>query len=99
MARDIQRCSAGTDTLASLPEGETAVLQACSGGRQLSTRLDHMGLRPGSRITKIGSMAGGGPITVECSGFRVALGRGIAQQILITRASEAAQGGPDADAS
>jgi len=88
MARGTQGCSPGADTIASLPEGESAVLQACSGGRQLSTRLDHMGLRPGSRITKIGSMAGGGPITVECSGFRVALGRGIASQILVSRSDE-----------
>ncbi|GEM_PF-252403 len=75
------------DTLTMLRQGEKAVLKDIVGGGELQTRLSNMGLRAGKTITKLGAMPSGGPITVECDGFRVALGRGIARRVRVERAS------------
>jgi ferrous iron transport protein A len=76
---------AEVDVLTSLCDGEKAVITEVLGGQQLAVRLTNMGLRPGKQITRLGAMPAGGPITVECDGFRVALGRGVAQRVKVER--------------
>lgn len=75
----------GDDVLAALRDGERAVIKDVAGGGQLQTRLENMGLRPGKVVTKLGAMPARGPVTVECDGFRVALGQGIARLVRIER--------------
>jgi ferrous iron transport protein A len=80
----------GDDVVAALRDGETAVITEVLGGHQLQARLGNMGLRPGKRIVKLGAMPAGGPVTIECDGFRVALGRGIARHVRIERLGQTA---------
>jgi len=73
------------DTLLTLRTGEKARIVEILGGPQLEARLGNMGLRLGKHVTKVGAMLAGGPVTVECDGFRVALGRGIAGRVRVER--------------
>lgn len=76
------------DTLLTLHTGEKAQIAEILGGPQLEVRLGNMGLRLGKQVTKVGAMPAGGPVTVECDGFRVALGRGIAGRVRVERLQE-----------
>jgi|GEM_PF-2503624 len=73
------------DTLLALHTGEKARIAEILGGPQLEARLGNMGLRLGKQVTKASAMPAGGPVTVECDGFRVALGRGIAGRVRVER--------------
>jgi ferrous iron transport protein A len=84
------------DTLLTLRTGEKARIVEILGGPQLEARLANMGLRVGKQVTKVGAMLAGGPVTVECDGFRVALGRGIAGRVRVERLhTPSAAAGPD----
>ncbi|MCK8115006.1 FeoA family protein [Anaerosoma tenue] len=82
MASALPQHAAG-DTLLALRTGEMARIAEILGGPQLEARLGNMGLRLGKQVTKAGAMPAGGPVTVECDGFRVALGRGIAGRVRV----------------
>ena len=69
--------------LATLANGERAIVTGVVGGGHLQKRLENMGLRPGKEVTKLGAMPAAGPVTVECGGFCVALGHGIAQRVTV----------------
>jgi len=73
------------DVIATLRDGERAVITEVIGGHALEARLRNMGLRAGKAVVKVGAMPGGGPVTVECDGFRVALGRGLASRVKVDR--------------
>ena len=46
-------------------------------------RLDALGIRPGKRITKVGSMFMRGPVTVQVDRAQVAVGFGMASRIIV----------------
>lgn len=79
------------DTLLALHTGESARIAEVVGNPTLEARLGNMGLRVGKRVTKAGTMPVGGPVTVECDGFRIALGRGIAGLVRVERPSGATE--------
>ena len=53
------------------------------GGRGMINRLGTLGIRPGLRITKIGSMFMRGPVTVQVGNAQVAIGFGMANRVII----------------
>ncbi len=63
--------------------GEQVVIDRLVGGRQVQQRLADMGLTPGTTIEVI-KASGPGPIIVAFRGSRLALGRGLSQQVLVT---------------
>lgn len=77
--------------LCTLADGERAIITGVIGGGQLQARLESMGLRPGKEVTKLGAMPASGPVTVECDGFRVALGHGIAQRVTVEHVGQRAR--------
>lgn len=81
--------------LATLGNGEQAVIDSILGGAQMQARLENMGLRPGKLVTRLSAMPSGGPIMVECGGTRVALGRGIAQHVRVRGVAPRAEAGTD----
>jgi ferrous iron transport protein A len=81
--------------LSTLANGERAVITGVVGGGQLQARLENMGLRPGKEIIKLGAMPSAGPITVECDGFRVALGCGIARRVMVRNIGSPAEADHD----
>lgn len=88
LGHEPERVDGAGETLASLRGGQRASIVEVLGGAQLQTRLENLGLRRGKQIVKVGAMPAGGPVTLECDGFRVALGRGIAQRVRVETLDE-----------
>lgn len=68
--------------LAMARAGEVVTVVSVRGGWGLQRRLADMGLTPGVRIRLINNQIAG-PVLVELRGARVALGRGVAQKIMV----------------
>ncbi len=63
--------------------GEKLLIKQITGGREARARLTSMGLRPGDPVEVI-SNDGVGRLILAAGATRLALGRGIAQKILVT---------------
>ena len=74
---------AGRTTLARMKSGQSGTIVEFKGGHGIARRLSALGLRPGKRITKTGSMFGRGPVTVRVGGTQIALGHGAADKIIV----------------
>lgn len=72
----------GPISLAQLPVGRRATVEAIRGGRRMVSALASMGIVRGTVLTVLGN-AGGGPVIVEVRGSRLALGRGQAGRIAV----------------
>ncbi|SHH78584.1 FeoA family protein [Sporanaerobacter acetigenes] len=64
-------------------EGESGIIVGIDGGEKASKRLYEMGFNKGAEIKVVKNDSG--PIIVSLSGCKVALGRGIAQKIMISQ--------------
>ena len=69
--------------LAMAKAGEKLLIKEIAGGRDARARLASMGLRPGDPVEVI-SNDGEGRLIVGRGSTRLALGRGIAQKVLVT---------------
>jgi len=69
--------------LAMAKAGEKLLIKEITGGREARTRLASMGLRPGD-VLEVISNDGEGRLIVGIGSTRLALGRGMAQKILVT---------------
>ena len=73
----------GQVALSDMLAGQTGRVIEISGGRGLVRRLSSMGIRTGSRVTKVSSMFMRGPVTVRVGQTQLALGFGMARRILV----------------
>jgi len=71
--------------LTALLEGEEGAVERVTGGRGLCQRLSAMGLTPGTRIKVVKSSLFSGPILISVRGTTLALGRGVAERVLLRR--------------
>ena len=69
--------------LTKIKTNQSAVIKEILGGRELEKRLEVMGIRPGKKITKIGSHFWRGPVTISVGKSKVAIGHGMAQKIMV----------------
>ena len=69
--------------LAMARPGELVTVIGVRAGWGLQRRLADMGLTPGVQIRVINSQMAG-PVLIDLRGARVALGRGMAQRIMVT---------------
>jgi ferrous iron transport protein A len=69
--------------LTKMPHGYSGVVSEIHGGFYFNARLNALGLMPGKRITKVSSMMGQGPVTVEVDRVQLAIGYGMASRIII----------------
>jgi Fe2+ transport system protein FeoA len=74
-----------TTTLADLNQDEKVKVAFVIGGRGLVTRLTEMGLTPGTELTVLRSAPFMGPIEISLRGVSLALGRGVASKVFVTR--------------
>jgi len=75
--------------LARMEEGQTGVISDIIGGRTFRLKLESMGIRPGSKVTKVSNLFDRGPVVLHVGGMEVALGYRMARRILInTQPSE-----------
>ncbi len=70
--------------LSSLRPGESGIVVTLQGGAGFRNRLLGMGIAPGA-VVHVLEMYNAGPIIVNVSGTRFALGRGMASKILVRR--------------
>lgn len=68
--------------LSELPEGTTAKIVSIGGGH-VARQLRELGLYPGDDIRLVRHAALGGPLLVECRGTQIAIGRGIADKVVV----------------
>ena len=62
--------------------GQEVTLKDINGGRGLRSKLYSMGLVPGVKLTVV-SANGGGPIMLGVRDSRLAIGRGMAEKIIV----------------
>ena len=74
--------------LTALRDGESGIITSIGhgqgrGGWGFRKRLMDMGLTPGTRVTVVKSAPFHGPLEVLVRGFRLALGRGMAERVFV----------------
>lgn len=69
--------------LSSIPQGSLVRLCTLKVGRELAGRMTSLGLTPGATLQVIQNY-GRGPIIINIRGTHVALGRGEAEQLIVT---------------
>ena len=70
-------------TLRQMRTGQSGIVFQIQGGHGLISRLSALGIRPGQRITKVGSTFMRGPVTIQVGNARVAIGFGMANKIIV----------------
>ncbi|HZJ88898.1 MAG TPA: FeoA domain-containing protein [Sphaerochaeta sp.] len=69
--------------LTNLRKGEKGRVHAIDAGKQATKRLYEMGFNTSARVTVIKNDAG--PVIVSINGNKVALGRGLADKVLLQK--------------
>ena len=69
--------------LTKMESGTSGVIAEIHGGHRMLSRLDSLDIRPGRNIRKINQQALRGPVVVEVNRAQVAVGFGMASQIMI----------------
>ena len=70
-------------TLRQMQAGQSGIVAQIQGGHGLINRLSALGIRPGKKITKVGSMFMRGPVTVQIDNTQVAIGFGMANKVIV----------------
>jgi len=70
-------------TLARMSSGQSGTVIQIAGGYGLGRRLQALGIRPGKRITKVSSMFGHGPVTIQVDSMQIAIGFGMSGKIIV----------------
>ena len=70
-------------SLSEIEEGASVTVVGIQGGRGIRSRLTAMGLMPGAKITVMRN-GGRGPFVICVKNSRMALGRGVADKIMVT---------------
>ncbi len=70
-------------TLAELKQGETAKVIFIGGGRNAQQQLRELGLYPGDSLRVVRRAQFGGPLLIEFRGMQVAVGRRIAEDVVV----------------
>jgi ferrous iron transport protein A len=76
--------SHNTTTLSNLAPGEVGVVHRLTGGWGFMSRLSTLGFTPGATLTMVQNF-GHGPLIVSIRGTRIALGRGEAAKVYVTK--------------
>lgn len=87
LGSDEETVTVGESTLSSLASGESGIVKSFAGGRGLLGRCLSMGFTPGSSVKMLENF-GRGPVLVKIHDTEVALGRGVAQKITVSKNQE-----------
>lgn len=69
--------------LTDMKRGNAGIVSDIGGGRDVSRRIQNMGMRLGKKIKKIEGHHKKGPQTVLITHFKIAIGFGMAEKIII----------------
>jgi len=70
-------------TVSQMRAGQSGRVVQISGGHGFTNRLHSLGIRPGTRITKVSAMFMRGPVTLQVGRAQIAIGFGMARKILV----------------
>lgn len=70
-------------TLLQISPGVTARVIDFDGGINLRSKLTQYGIYPGDRLRLLRRAPMGGPLLIECNEREIALGRGVADKIIV----------------
>ena len=70
-------------TLAWMRARQSGIVVQIRGGHGMVNRLSALGIRPGKRITKVGSMLMRGPVTIKVDRAQVAIGFRMAMDVIV----------------
>lgn len=68
-----------------LDEGQWGEVTEIDGGCGVTQRLESMGIRVGTKLSRVSSQLMRGPVTLRTNGFQLAIGFGMAKKILVKR--------------
>ncbi len=77
--------------LSSLRAGEEAVVESIAAGRQATKRLYEMGLNAQTALIVVKNDIG--PVLASVNGNKVAVGRGLAEKVLVSRPNKHGEAG------
>jgi len=63
--------------------GATVQVVEILGGWGVRARVHSIGIRPGVMVTKVGGIAGYGPVVLQVGGTQAALGYGVCSKIVV----------------
>ncbi|MBN2483936.1 MAG: ferrous iron transport protein A [Candidatus Omnitrophica bacterium] len=69
--------------LTGVKEGQKMKVTDIEGGEGLMRRLENLGIRKGAVIVKVTAQSYSGPVIVKIGHTQVALGRGMAQKVMV----------------
>jgi len=69
--------------LPQLEKGKTGIIKELAGGRNFQAKMNSLGVRIEKSIRIGSSHRFGGPIVVEIDNMRIAIGRGMANRIIV----------------
>ena len=69
--------------LLQVPSGATVRVISFDGGKTLQAKLTQFGIHPGDCLRLLRRAPLGGPLLVECNQREIALGRGVAEKIIV----------------
>ena len=75
--------SNGLVNLTQMNSGQNGIVVEIRGGFGMMERLNALGIITGKRISKISSMVGRGPVTIELDRVQIAIGFNMAKRILV----------------
>ena len=70
-------------TLLQISPGTSVRVISFDGGKNLSIKLTQFGIHPGDHLRLLRKAPLGGPLLVECNAREIALGRGVAEKIIV----------------
>lgn len=74
--------------LLQLSTGKAALIKQIDGGYGLKRRLTSLGIMAGQTVRRVGSGPFNGPVVVEVNRARVAIGKGMAMQVVVEELQE-----------
>ncbi|HHV79516.1 MAG TPA: ferrous iron transport protein A [Firmicutes bacterium] len=74
----------GSKALSSLAPGRQAVVVEIEGNEEESRRLGELGVSAGSSLIVVARLPFGGPIVAQFEGWKLAIGRRLAQRIRVS---------------
>jgi len=75
--------SNGLVNLTQMNSGQNGIVAEIRGGFGMMERLNALGIITGKKISKISSMVGRGPVTIELDRVQIAIGFNMAKRILV----------------
>ncbi len=69
--------------LLDIPKGRTVRIINYQGGKGVESKLRQLGLNPGREVKVLRYAPLGGPVMLDVEGRSVALGRGIAERVIV----------------